>query len=203
MHSTSLFVILSLSWNNNNWSKLSTNAGCETQEFMQWTGLCPQVMGFLCKSKLKHNRLHSCQHMQWWGENGIIAPCVCIVFFTLHYGMAEGTWCISWSLPQVTGGEDVLRQAVAGMFLSAAELLPYSEWGRLKEQPQNGRRSCCDRIHLPERSQEVQSLSGHFDQCSDANCPCKVLCDTCALSPFMYSGKCLFLRLIMGPFVSW
>lgn len=33
---------------------------------------------------------------------------------------------------------------MAGMFLSAAELLPFSERGQLKEQPQNDRRSCCD-----------------------------------------------------------
>lgn len=150
MHSTSLFVILSQSWNNNNWSKLSTNAGCETQEFMQWTGPCPQAMGFLSKSKIKHNRRHSsCQHMQWWGENDVIAPLLCFSLFimVLQCGAcSERTWCISWSLPQATGDEDVLRQAVAAMFLSAAELLLYSEWGRLKEQPQNDCRSCCDRF---------------------------------------------------------
>lgn len=165
---------------------------------MHWTGLCPQVI-LLCKSRIKHNRLHSsCQHMQWLGEKRYY--CTFIVCFTLRYGVA--VWCgpdafpgvflrrLRRGRPEAGCGGDVFVccRAAAVQWVRTAK-------GAAAEWPQE----LLWQLDLPECSQEVQSLSGHFDQCCDANCPSKVLWDTCALSPFMYSGKCLFLRLIRVP----
>lgn len=130
------------------------------------------------------------------------------MFFTLHYGVA--VWCMFWTdlmhflecssgyrrrgRPEAGCGGDVFVccRAAAVQWARTAK-------GAAAEWPQE----LLWQLHLPECSQEVQSLSGHFDQCCGASCPCRVLWDACALSPFMYSGRCLFLRLIMVPFVSW